>query len=260
LLAASTSLKLVGDGDPNSRLRSTHLSVELDAEIPARRTFPELSRRASTRLRDSGPRWQYCGTVLRDQRRRIVLGGVLSISTIFAAPFISAASASTSAPLQAQEIDLVGPTGLIVANLQGVFRTVDSGRHWTNITPPVIASQRILLSHINKIVSLGINRIWLELEGDTRIEFTPYSSNGGSSWHSLKTTAVVTYPIVKWNTTGLNPKARVPKGLHILHWFLASPSLGWARAKGPRTGAFTPTYLLRSTDDGKTWTTIATPQ
>jgi hypothetical protein len=196
--------------------------------------------------------------VLRN-RKYLVAGGVLGIVLcLLAPPFSAGVSASTSAPLQAQEIDVTGPQGLIVGNLYGVYKTVDSGRHWTNITPPSITSQPILLSHLGKIVSLGGSRIWLELEGDARIDFTPYSSNGGLSWRSLKTTAVVTYPIQEWRTSGLSPKAHVPKGLRVLDWYLASPSLGWAQAAGPEIGIFTPTYLLRSTNDGRTWTVIPT--
>lgn len=195
---------------------------------------------------------------LRDRKCRTVLGGVLSVAlSFFAGPFTSAVSASTVAPLQAQEIDVTGPTGLIVGNLQGVYRTIDSGRDWTNITPPAISSQPILLSHIDEIVSLGADRIWIELEGDPRMDFTPYSANGGLSWRSLKSTAAVSYPIKKWSTSRLGATAHVPKGVRILDWYFVSPSLGWAQAAGPRIGIFTPTYLLRSTNDGRTWTTVS---
>jgi hypothetical protein len=90
------------------------------------------------------------------------------------------------------------------------------------------------------------------------MDFTPYSSNGGLSWRLLKNTAVVLLPKQKWSTTGLNPKASVPKGFRIRDWYLASPSLGWAQATGPAIGNFTPTYLLHTTNDGRTWTTVST--
>src|ERR1035437_8867950 len=186
----------------------------------------------------------------------MALGGVVGVaSSIFAGPFIPAVSASMSGHLlQAQEVDATGPKELIVGNLQGVYRTIDSGRHWANITPPVIASQPILLSHLNKIVSVGGNRISLEFIGDAQIDFTPYSSNGGLSWRLLKNTAVVLPSTQKWRMTGLNPNASVPKGFRIRDLYLASPSLGWAQATGPEIGNFTPTYLLRTTNGGRTWT------
>jgi photosystem II stability/assembly factor-like uncharacterized protein len=190
----------------------------------------------------------------------MALGGVVVVvSSIFAGPFIPAVSASTSGHLlQAQEVDATGPKGLIVGNFQGVYRTVDSGRHWANITPPVIASQPILLSHLNKIVSIGGKRIWLELIGDAQIDFTPYSSNGGLSWRLLKNTAVVLPSTQKWSTTGLNPQASVPKGFRLRDRYLAPPPLGWAQATGPEIGNFTPTYLLRTTNGGGTWTAVST--
>jgi hypothetical protein len=175
-----------------------------------------------------------------------------------AVPALSSAAVSTPAPLQAQEIDVAGPTGLIVGNFHGIYKTVDAGQKWTNITPPEIASQPVLLSHVDKIVSLGVTRIWIELEGDARTDFTAYSSNGGMTWRSLKRTAVATYPIQKWRTTGLDPHASVPKGLRILDWYLVTRSLGWARAAGPENGITTPIYLLRSTNDGRTWTRVST--
>lgn len=160
--------------------------------------------------------------------------------------------------LQAQEVDATGPRALIVGNLHGVYRTVDSGRYWVNITPPIIASQPVLLSHLSAIVSAGGNRIWLDLEGDARIDFTPYSSNEGKSWRLLKSTKVVLPPTQKWKMSGINRDASVPKGFRIRDLYLASPSLGWAQASGPRVGEFTPTYLLLTTNGGRSWTTIST--
>ncbi len=64
--------------------------------------------------------------------------------------------------------------------------------------------------------------------------------------------------IQKWQTTGLDPRASVPKGLRILDWYLVTHSLGWARAAGPENGITSPIYLLRSTNEGRTWTRVST--
>jgi len=38
-------------------------------------------------------------------------------------------------PLQAREVDAVGDGELMVANFQGIYKTTEMGRHWTDITP-----------------------------------------------------------------------------------------------------------------------------
>jgi photosystem II stability/assembly factor-like uncharacterized protein len=75
-------------------------------------------------------------------------------------------------PLQAREIDAVGDGELIVANFQGVYKTTDMGRHWTDITPPSVPSP-VILTHIFHVVSYGNKRIWLDLAGDGRFVFVP---------------------------------------------------------------------------------------
>ena len=190
----------------------------------------------------------------------VVLGGVVAAaSTVLVGSFMPASSTSTSSHLlQAQEVDATGPTGLIVGNLQGVCRTIDSGRHWANITPPLFASQPVLLSHLTAILTVGDDRIWLVLVGDARMNFTPYSSDGGSRWRLLKNPAVALPTTQKWKTMGPSLTARIPTGFRILDWRLASPHLGWAQVRGPNIGAFTPTYLFRTTNGGGTWTAIST--
>ena len=166
-------------------------------------------------------------------------------------------SASTTARLfQAQEISVAGPNEVIVGNFKGVFRTTDGGRQWMNITPPVVAAQPILLSHLDKILTADGNRIWLELSGDAQINFTPYSSNGGRTWQSL--TAGDARPPTTTIGAVTQSTGSVPKGLHLRTSYYASPSLAWAQASGPEIGFFTPTYLLRSMNGGRTWTAVST--
>jgi len=207
-----------------------------------------------------GPRrvpLSYFGVMLRTQRCGTVLG-VLVTSTVVVAPLIPAVSAaSTGHLLQAQEARVTGPRAIIVGNFQGIFRTSDSGNHWIEITPPDIESQPILLSHLAKIVTVGKNHIWLVFVGDTRFDFIPYSSNGGATWISLKNTASVPSSTQEWRTTALLNRGSVPKGFRLRDWYLASPSRVWAQATGPHIGDFFPIYLLRSTNGGRTWTTVA---
>jgi photosystem II stability/assembly factor-like uncharacterized protein len=71
-----------------------------------------------------------------------------------------------------------GSDGLVVVNRSGVSRTVDGGATWTNITP---RSLRLLVDHVAKVIAIGPD-IWLEMEGDERFGFLPYSRDGGRSW------------------------------------------------------------------------------
>jgi photosystem II stability/assembly factor-like uncharacterized protein len=93
-------------------------------------------------------------------------------------------SGSIGGVLKANEAGVTGPHALIVANLVGIYKTTDAGRHWTNITPPLISSQPEILSHLVSIVSFGNERIWLECEGDARFDFIPYTWNGGTTWRT----------------------------------------------------------------------------
>jgi hypothetical protein len=162
--------------------------------------------------------------------------------------------------LQAEEMDVAGPSEVIVGNFQGVFRTIDGGHHWINITPPVITSQPVLLSHLDKILSTHGNRIWLELDGDARTTFTAYSSSGGMSWAVLKDSVSAPPSPPTMNDSRSLRKGHVPKGLHIQSVYVASPSLAWAQATGPAIGIFTPTYLLRTTSGGESWTAVRIPK
>jgi hypothetical protein len=184
-------------------------------------------------------------------------GAVIVASSMFTVTVGAAQRSSTSGNLlQAQEVDVAGPRELIVGNLHGVYKTTDAGRLWISITPSTIAAQPILLSHVSKIVSIGDQRIWLELVGDARLDFTLYSSNGGMSWRKLDSTDSL--PTTKKVVSAINPNGRVAKHFHILHSYYASPILGWAQAIGPPIGNFFPTYLLRTINRGRTWTTVST--
>lgn len=189
-----------------------------------------------------------------------------------------------------------GAEGLVAVNRAGVFRTIDGGAQWTNITP---RSLRRLLDHVDKVIAIGPN-IWLEMEGSDLFGFLPYSRNGGRTWHTSRipgsiqmsnlvfknqhdgwvtdTTAKqkqVQYRTTdggtRWHRFGPRPKitipatvsgvkapthGSVPAGLKIRSAIRAPGGPSWALASGPATGSYYPTYLLRSTDDGQTWMTV----
>jgi photosystem II stability/assembly factor-like uncharacterized protein len=149
------------------------------------------------------------------------------------------ASASTSArvkgsnsagvSLKADEVDVTGPEGLTIGNLVGIYKTTDAGRHWTNITPPLVASQPVLLSHLVNIVSVGSERIWLQCDGDSRFDFIPYSWNGGTTW----------------STSTLPSEYDNPSALQF-----HSSKDGWIIAN---VGTSSHQVTLRTKDGGATW-------
>jgi hypothetical protein len=122
---------------------------------------------------------------LRERLTPYLLLGVLALGTGlgFGSTGASGVTANTLARrLHAYEVAIVRPHELIVANHKGIYKV--TADQWTNITPPLINSQPVLLSHIFKIVTYGDERIWLEMEGDFRFDFIPYSSDGGVTWQT----------------------------------------------------------------------------
>ena len=116
-----------------------------------------------------------------------------------------------------------GPEGLVVVNRSGVLRTVDGGAMWTNITPKSI---RRLVDHIEKVIAIGPD-IWLEMEGDERFGFLPYSRDGGRSWHI----------------------ARIAASVQISNLAFENPRDGWATD----TTAKHEKIQYRTTDGGTSW-------
>lgn len=227
--------------------------------------------------------------------------GTAAVVTVLVAVAASAHAGSAVVPhsMEAEyAIGLNGPNGLVVANRRGVFRTLDRGKRWSNITPKMLDG---FYEHVSKIVANG-NRLWLELEGSSVFDFLPYSSNGGRVWHSVKFPGAVSglvftssddgwatvngvngrrmvykstdggaawsvcrgsrgrlcrHPVIARTT--IPSRGAVPSGLRIWYAIRAPRGLAWAQAWGPALGNFTPTYLLRSDDGGKTWTSVAGP-
>jgi photosystem II stability/assembly factor-like uncharacterized protein len=189
-----------------------------------------------------------------------------------------------------------GSDGLVVVNRSGVFRTLDGGATWTNITP---RSLRRLVDHAAKVIAIGPD-IWLEMEGDERFGFLPHSRNGGRSWQIARIPGSVqmsdlvfenqrngwvtdttssqtqvryrtTDGGVRWRRSGHRPRITVPftvsgvkvakrgsmpAGLKITNAVRSPGGSFWALATGPASGTYVPTYLLRSTNGGHTWKTV----
>lgn len=205
---------------------------------------------------------------------------------------------AASAAMQAHQIGIDGPMGLVVANRKGIFRTDDGGSTWKKITPPSFTP--IYYVHVFRIVSEG-DRIWLDMEGTDLWNFVPYSWNGGRTWHSgsvggyaFLSNLVFTNGEVGWvhveRDNGSKSLYRTTDGgaTWVVDRIAAdskikSPASIVGRALPARgstpdslkiesaiqavgglawaqaSGANTPTYLLRSTDGGKVWQLVAGP-
>lgn len=242
----------------------------------------------STRLRGVGRLDQYRGAAVA----AIVVAVLVAIAaSAHAEPGVAARSMEAE-----YAIGVDGPNGLVVASRRGVFRTLDGGERWSDITPKILDG---FYEHISKIVAFG-NRVWLELEGSSVFDFLPYSSDGGRVWHSVKFSGflsglVFTNSEDGWVTvaspngkrtlyastdggaewrrsprksgvasrsivgTTIPGRGPVPRGLRIRYAIRFPDGLAWAQAWGPALGTFTPMYLLRSNDGGKTWASVTGP-
>jgi hypothetical protein len=207
---------------------------------------------------------------------------------------------SQSGLLQAQVLALASGSTILVENFGGLYESTDAGLRWQDISPSsVYAAGSVLSSHVIAMVARG-SRVWLELVGDTRFGFIPYSWDAGKSWHTarLPQSAFLnggmrfstlndglvngqlsdSRPAVFKTTDGgstwsveaigrklpLGPIApgvpkyvAAPAGFQLRNVYRATGRLLWAQAWGRPIGEFTPTYLLRSDNDGRSWTTSA---
>ena len=227
----------------------------------------------------------------------LVLALAVSIGLSGGSAAALAASGPFGSDLQAEYgMAVDGSDGLVVVNRSGVFRTVDRGARWTNITPRLL---RRVADHVEKVIAIGPD-IWLEMEGSDLFGFLPYSQDGGRSWRtariawSVQISNVVfdnprdgwltdttsenkhvqyrtTDGGVRWKRSGPRPQITVPysvsgvylsthgtapRGLKIQDALRAPGGPSWALAAGPVLGSYYPTYLLRSTNNGQTWTTV----
>jgi hypothetical protein len=236
-----------------------------------------------SRLRGVGRLDQACGAAVA-----AAVVAVLLAASADATPTVAVRSMEAE-----YAIGLDGPNGLVVASRHGVFRTLDGGRRWSDITPKILDG---FYEHVDKIVAFG-NRVWLELEGASVFDFLPYSSDGGRVWHSVRFSGALsglgfanpddgwvmvtssngkrmlyasTDGGAEWRRSPRNHRAAlpsvvgstipgrgaVPTGLRIRYAIRSPDGLAWAQAWGLTLGTFTPTYLLRSDDGGKTWASV----
>ena len=126
---------------------------------------------------------------LRERLTPYLLLGVITLGTglgiglgLSEAP--GASANTTGDRLHARGVTTATAHELIVGAYKGIFgiyKVTNAGHTWTNITPPFM--DPIVVSHAVKIVSYGDDRIWLEMAGDARFDFIPYSWDGGVTWH-----------------------------------------------------------------------------
>ena len=76
------------------------------------------------------------------------------------------------------------------------------------------------------------------------------TADGGTDWKVSSSKVPARAPSAG---APISPKGTLPQGLTFRSTVSAGRGLIWARVWGPSHGTSTPTYLLRSTNDGKTW-------
>ena len=122
----------------------------------------------------------------------------------------------------------------IVATAKGIYKVTNGGHSWTNITPPGIP-----LSHVQKIVAFGHERIWLEMDGDLRFDFIPYSWDGGVTWH----------------TAVLPDGANNPRSLTFTN--LNDGKLTAVTSSSPTVQSDDEKLVLRTVDGGASWIPVS---
>lgn len=196
------------------------------------------------------------------------------------------------------EIGIDGPRGLVVSNREGLFRTLDAGSTWTKITPhsfTPIAYEHVFdiiavghriwlmmegadvwnvipyswnggrtwhsggpggLGFLSDLTFTNGEDGWVREGRDNGSQSLYRTTNGGISWVVDRTAAdaKLTSPT---SIVGRSLPARgsTPDDLKIERAISAVGGVAWAQASGPDT----PTYLLRSTDGGKTWQFVTGP-
>jgi photosystem II stability/assembly factor-like uncharacterized protein len=88
------------------------------------------------------------------------------------------------APAETQILSVAGPGQEFVENFSGVYSTVNGGRNWRNITPPILAENPVLLVHVDGVCSFGAERVWLLVSADADFGIQlVYTWNGGTTWN-----------------------------------------------------------------------------
>jgi photosystem II stability/assembly factor-like uncharacterized protein len=178
-------------------------------------------------------------------------GGKLSPSRPAHAPrrpttAAKAGNTSSLSPVRSAEAQLilqVRPGQGFVENFSGVFVTTDDGAAWKNITPPLLTSNPILLSHVFAISSYGIEQIWLLVSADAGFGTQlVYSSDGGKTWHLTASAS---------DTGGL--PSFLPNGVSDSSPDFETAADGWDLA----TSGSGVSELYRSTDGGTRWSFVA---
>jgi photosystem II stability/assembly factor-like uncharacterized protein len=189
-----------------------------------------------------------------------------------------------------------GSDGLVVVNRFGVLRTVDGGATWTNITPRSLRRLVDHIAKVVAIGpniwlemegddlfgflpysrdggrdwrtaripgSVQMSNLVFENHRDGWVTDTTAkqkqvqykTTDGGLRWHRAGPRPRITVPATV-SGVKLPKHGSVPAGLKITSAFRSPGGPSWALASGPATGSYYPTYLLRSTDGGHTWTTV----
>ena len=150
-------------------------------------------------------------------------------------------------------VHVAGPESVVVAGSRGVLETSDAGARWRNITPSTVSG--VLVSHIVDIESFGTARIWLEPVGDMRMDFVPYTDNGGATWSSAVLpggAALNGSPLSFWTPeSGRALGAR--NGGAVGVYQAGDGGASWKRVAGATAGPFGGPVTFTSASGGWTW-------
>jgi photosystem II stability/assembly factor-like uncharacterized protein len=218
----------------------------------------------------------------RDARARTAETIVLPTATIVpsSVPKFSPLTSNPDAQFVRQMATVAPGIGWAL-NGFALYRTVDDTAHWTNITPPGVDDP---LAHIRAVDFLDADHAWLVVALDNQPSTIDRTADGGRTWQAIRPTfcesslpsaAALCGPpvaidfidhargwaVVSSNDTSGTLLASIDGGTT---WTVAgaTPFVGRVHFADALTawGSGVHGALYRTTDGGKTWRTVATPE
>jgi photosystem II stability/assembly factor-like uncharacterized protein len=160
-----------------------------------------------------------------------------------------------------------------------MYRTADGGRTWQRVRLPALHGYELVAAAEPKVSGDGAVVVITRLRSAGGVARTAFyaSEDGGASWHAhlapgagkgasaalaangsdwFALSRADLFATTNAGRTWQETTVRTPTGDSINAIDYLSPTIGWAEAAGPTIGNLYPTYLLRTSNGGRTWSEV----